>query len=75
MLEIIATHDSRLSIDVRMEARFLLWKATGNRALLQEAHRLLVTLRDHMPPEYRETMIVNVPLHRDIQAAWETKAR
>ena len=22
-----------------------------------------------------ETMIVNVPLHRDIQAAWETKAR
>jgi len=54
-----------------MEARFLLWRATDDPAHLAEAHRLLRHLRDHAPEEYRETMIENVPLHRDIMAAWE----
>ncbi len=56
-----------------MRARFLLFKATSDRDHLAEAHRLLVFARDHAPEEYRETMIENVPLHRDIVAAWEEK--
>ena len=36
-----------------------------------ESHRPLCHLRDHAPEEYRETMIANVPLHRDIMAAWK----
>ena len=27
--------------------------------------------RDHSPEEYRDTMLQNVPLHRDIMKAWE----
>jgi len=30
---------------------------------------LLIHLRDHAPEEYRETMLQNVPLHREIAAA------
>jgi hypothetical protein len=55
---------------VKTQARFLLWKATDDTTHLEEAHRLLCHLRDHAPEEYRETMIENVPLHRDIMAAW-----
>ena len=39
-------------------------------ALSHEAHGLLTHLRDHAPEEYRETMIANVPLHREIIDAW-----
>ena len=55
----------------KMEARFLLFKATKDAAQLEEAHRLLTYLSDHAPEEYRETMIKNVPLHRDIASAWK----
>ena len=48
-------------------------EATGDRSHLEVAHELLVHLRDHAPPEYRETMIVKVPLYRDIQAAWDVR--
>jgi hypothetical protein len=57
-----------------MQARFLLWKATNAPTHLEEAKRLLDFARDHAPEEYRETMIANVPLHRDIMAAWEARA-
>ena len=53
----------------RMEARWWLWKATGDRPHLAEAWRLLVHLRDRAPEKYRETILSNVPLHRDIAAA------
>ena len=53
------------------ECRFLLFRATHDPAHPEEAHRLLCHLRDHTPQEHRETMIENVPLHRDIMAAWE----
>jgi hypothetical protein len=52
-----------------MEARFLLWRATSDTADLAEARRLLQHLRDHAPAEYCDTMVENVPLHRDILAA------
>jgi hypothetical protein len=63
--------DPRLEVRTRTEARFLLWKATSDTTHLEEAHRLLCHLRDHAPEEFRETMIENVPLHREITAAWE----
>ena len=54
-----------------LEARFLLWKATENPEHLGEAHRLLQHLVDHAPEEDRGSMIENVPLNRDIVAAWK----
>jgi serine/threonine protein kinase/tetratricopeptide (TPR) repeat protein len=69
------THESRLGQRDRMEARFLFWKATGERSHLDEAHRILLDMRDHAPREYRETMIVHVPLYRDIQAEWAAQVR
>jgi tetratricopeptide (TPR) repeat protein len=58
----------------RMEARFWLWKATRDETHLAESWRLLVHLRDHAPDEYRTSVIDNVPLHRDIAAAWTARA-
>ncbi|MHC5044743.1 MAG: serine/threonine-protein kinase [Planctomycetota bacterium] len=55
----------------RMRARFLLWRATGDRSHLIEAHRLLTHMHDHAPEDCRTPMIENVPLHRDITRAWE----
>ena len=53
-----------------MNARFLLWQATRDRAHLVEAKRLLDFLVEHAPPECRESMLANVRLHREIAAAW-----
>jgi serine/threonine protein kinase/tetratricopeptide (TPR) repeat protein len=58
----------------RLRARFLLWRATRDLVHLEEAHRLLVHLRDHAPEDYRDSMLQNVPLHRDIMQAWEEHA-
>jgi tetratricopeptide (TPR) repeat protein len=54
----------------RLQARFLLWQATRDRSHLEEAHRLLVHLRDHAPEDCRETMMEHVPLHKDVMQAW-----
>jgi tetratricopeptide (TPR) repeat protein len=69
-LEALTEHESGVRHYDRQEARFLLWRATQDPVHLEESHRLLCHLRDHAPEEYRETMIENVPLHRDIVAAW-----
>ena len=55
----------------RMDACFRLWELTQDRTHLDEAHRLLCFMRDHAPEEDRDSMIENVPLHRDIMKAWE----
>ena len=57
--------------DAKMNARFRLWELTHDRTHLEEAHRLLTSMRDHAPEEDRVTMIENVPLHRDIMKAWD----
>jgi hypothetical protein len=64
-------YGSRLSNPARMETRFRLWLATKDKAHLAEAHRLLCFARDHAPEDCRDSMIENVPLHRDIMKAWE----
>jgi tetratricopeptide (TPR) repeat protein len=69
-LETFRAHESRLSDYERMRALYSLWKGRGDVTHLEEAHRLLMELRSHSPAEYQETMVANVPLHRDICAAW-----
>jgi hypothetical protein len=59
-----------LSTISRMEVAFQLWRLTDRRSYLDEAHRTLIHLRDHAPPEYRESILTAVPLHRQIRAAW-----
>jgi serine/threonine protein kinase/tetratricopeptide (TPR) repeat protein len=64
-------HEDRLGHGLRMDARFRLWELTGDPVHLGEAHRLLEFGLDNCPEEYRESMVAEVPLHRDIMAAWE----
>jgi tetratricopeptide (TPR) repeat protein len=51
--------------------RYHLWKATGKPEHLAEAKRLLDFRVEHSPEEYRESMLTDVRLHRDIMKAWE----
>ena len=51
--------------------RYYLWEATGKREHLQEAKRLLDYRVEHAPEQDRDSMMENVPLHRDIMQAWE----
>jgi tetratricopeptide (TPR) repeat protein len=51
------------------ELAYILWQATHDPAHLAEAKRLLDDLVAHAPPEYRESMLTNVRLHREIVAA------
>ncbi|MHC4342422.1 MAG: ATP-binding protein, partial [Planctomycetota bacterium] len=71
--EAIAALESEMHVGYgqRLSARFLLWQSTRDPAHLQEAHRLLVHIRDHAPEDCRESMIENIPLHADIMRAWE----
>ena len=71
----LAEHEARTEFPDRLSARFRLWELTGDRKHLDEAHRLLGFMRDHAPEEDRDSMIENVPLHRDIMAAWNSHSR
>jgi len=53
----------------RMQARWKLWRMTGDRPHLEEAWRMLRHLRDNAPEESRQSLMERVPLHRDIAAA------
>ena len=52
-----------------MEARFLLWRATGDAVHLREARRLLTRLEERAPESLRRTLLERVPLHRAIAEA------
>jgi tetratricopeptide (TPR) repeat protein len=69
-LETYHTYESRLSHYEKMRALFFLWKGGGDPTHLEEAHRILTELRNRSPSQYQETMVANIPLHRDIGAAW-----
>ncbi len=58
----------RLEHDARMEARVLLWRATGDAAHLEAARRLLDEALAHTSQEHHEAMTEAVPLHRAILA-------
>ena len=50
----------------------LLWKATGDRAHLEEAKRLLDESVAHVDDATRESMLTNLHVDREIMAgAWE----
>jgi serine/threonine protein kinase/tetratricopeptide (TPR) repeat protein len=68
-LEVLREFGPSASHYTRLETRFLLWRATGDRAHLEEAHRLLIHLRDHAPAESRESLMRGVWLHREVAAA------
>jgi serine/threonine protein kinase/tetratricopeptide (TPR) repeat protein len=68
--EAFASRGSSLSHRERMKVSYRLWRVTRDRAHLDTAHRLLVELRDHAPAPYRDTVLENVPLHREIRRAW-----
>jgi hypothetical protein len=67
----VAKLGQRIPVARRMEIRFLLHRTAGDPADLAEAGRLLWHLRHHAPPEYRESMVRAVPLHREISRAWD----
>jgi tetratricopeptide (TPR) repeat protein len=72
--EAFTVNESHLGVRDKMEAHFLLWRATDNPVHRAEAHRLLSQLRDHAPASHRETMSKTVPLYREIEAAWGSSA-
>ncbi len=51
--------------------RWLLFRATGDRAHLEEAKRLLDESVAHVDEETRQSMLTNLRLSREIMAAWE----
>jgi len=53
------------------EVRCHLWKATRKREHLAEAKRLLDYRVEHAPEAYRESMLKNVRLNREIESAWK----
>ncbi len=68
-LAALTTCEAGASSASAMEARFLLWQATGDRAHLSEAKRRLDFLVAHAPPQDRESMLTKVRLHREIAEA------
>ena len=65
----LRVNDSQLSVVDKFRAHAALWRATRGTEHLAEAWRILAAMRENAPPEYRESMIANVPLHRQIAAA------
>jgi len=61
--------EQRLPLAAKMEARFLLWKATGDRSHLEAASELLAALRRLAPGRDRGELVARVPLYREIAAA------
>ncbi len=71
---VLTEYQDRCEIADQVRLRFRLWQKTDAKLQLAEAHRLLEFVRDHAPEEDRVSMIENVPLHRDIMAAWDAHA-
>jgi len=65
-LETFRRNERRLTHSQRMEARFLLYRATRDKTHLAEGRRMLELLRERAPGERRETVVTHVPLNRAI---------
>jgi tetratricopeptide (TPR) repeat protein len=59
----------RLGARIKMEIHHLLWTLTRDPSHLDAASRLLAGLQEGAPEAYRDRMIENVPLHRELYAA------
>ncbi len=51
-----------------IETLSVLWEISGDEAYLQAAREELARLRERAPPEYRDSMIENVPVYRRVHA-------
>jgi ATP/maltotriose-dependent transcriptional regulator MalT len=54
----------------REHALYLLWKATGDPAVLDEAHEHLEIILAHSPPDRHAAIVDNVPMRAEYVAAW-----
>jgi len=70
-LAVFVENDERLAAEERREARWLLFRATGDRAHLDEAKRLLDESMTHVDDDTRESMCTNLRVNREILAAWK----
>jgi len=61
--------ERRLEIGDRMEARLLLFLASGDVSHIREARKLLDHVVGHASPERRDAVIADVPLHRSVATA------
>ncbi len=68
-LAAFSEHEERLDADERREARWLLWRATGDLSHLEEAKRLLDESMTHFDEETRQRVLTNLRLPREIAAA------
>ena len=69
-LAAFAEHGEQLDTDERREARLLLYRATGDRAHLEAAKRLLDEALAPVPAEYHDSMCRNLRVNRKILEAW-----
>ncbi len=69
-LAVFTKNEERLDAEERREARYLLWRATGDRAHLEEAKRLVDESLATVPSEYDEPILTNLRINREIMAAW-----
>ena len=68
-LATVAAREELAEMQPAMEARFVLWRATGDPAHLAEAKRRLDSMVAQAPPDCRSSMLGEVTLHREIEAA------
>jgi tetratricopeptide (TPR) repeat protein len=68
-LAAFAAHEDRLDAAQRLDARHLLWRATGDKAHLVEAKRLLDASVAHVDAATRESMLANVRVNREVAEA------
>jgi tetratricopeptide (TPR) repeat protein len=70
----LAADEYRLTWSERTEGHFLVWKSTGERRHLAEAHRLMLEFCEHAPLAARRGMIERLPLYREIELSWKRDA-
>ena len=66
-------HEPRLDAEERLEAHWLLFRATGDRVHLEAAKRRLDAALADVDGTTRESMLENLRPHRDIAAAWDER--
>jgi tetratricopeptide (TPR) repeat protein len=62
----------RIQKHLELRLWYRLWRLSGRRTHLEVAHRILMFLQEHAPPESRLNMIQSIPTHRCVSAAWES---
>ncbi len=71
-LVFVAENAERVAVDERRDAYWLLFRATGDRAHLEDAKGLLDKSLAHVDDETRQSMLTNRCVNREIMAAWES---